>query len=184
MFKTRQQQALTYELKFYSFCRENKLSYVYLDTDNAKKEIFLKNPGGKSPDFLCYKNSKNIFVEVKTHTILTSESRHKKMVQAVLEKKNKGLSGTTIFEPFNPIPELKVVFDGYLRSSSRKFKNIKDDYNFPRVLLLDGIQIEEIDICRIYLGLYWNVDEKKFIKKHSGLLDSTGSSVSAIVSQL
>src|SRR3990167_9364934 len=61
------------------------------------------------------------------NTLLTNEARDKAMTQIIQAKKSAGLSGTTIFDPFDPRPELKGVFDGYLRDASRKFKNIKEN---------------------------------------------------------
>ncbi|OHB18023.1 MAG: hypothetical protein A2544_02680 [Candidatus Zambryskibacteria bacterium RIFOXYD2_FULL_43_10] len=177
----RQQKGESHETKFISFCSKNKIKCIYLDANTEKKKKYLKDQQGKSPDFLCQKNNKSIFVEIKTHTLLTNEARNSKMLKTIKAKKSLGLSGTTIFEPFDPLPELKGVFEGYLRGASKKFKNIKDKYSFQRVLLLDGIQIEEIDICRIFLGKLLDVDRNTYIKKEKGLLDSTGSNVSAIV---
>lgn len=177
----RQKQANLYELKFENFCNQNKIKFVRLDRDGKAKEKFLKNPEGKSPDFLCQKNTKTILVEIKTHTLLTNEARHKSMIQTIQTKKAAGLSGPTFFPAFDLTPELKIPFDGYLRDASKKFKNIKDKYLFPRVLLLDGVQIVETDIHRIFFGENWNIDNNKYIKQYDGLLDSTGSNVSAIV---
>ncbi len=178
---TRQKQADSYELKFETFCNKNRIEFIHLDRDKKARKKFLKTPAGKSPDFICQKNNKNIFVEIKTHTLLTNEARNKTMIQTIQAKKAAGLSGTTIFSPFDPTPELKIPFEGYLRDASKKFKNIKDEYSFPRVLLLDGIQIVKTDICRIFLGKNLCVDNGEYIKECRGLLDSTGSNVSAIV---
>jgi hypothetical protein len=175
----RQQRGKSYETKFIDFCSKNKIKCIYLDTSIKEKKKYLKNKQGKSPDFLCQKNNKSIFVEIKTHTLLTNEARNNEMLQIIKTKKSNGLSGTTIFKPFDPLPELKGVFEGYLRGASRKFKNIKEEYSFPRILLLDGIQVEEIDICRIFLGKLWDVYGKTYIKKEIGLLES--SNVSAII---
>lgn len=178
----RQKQGGSFQIKFESYCNNKNIEFIPLDSSNRNvKENFLKDPNGMCPDYLCMKNNKSIFVEVKTHTILTNESRNKQMTQAILAKKSSGPSGTTIFLPFDPTPELTTPFKGYLRKAGKKFKNIKDQYNFPTVLLLDGIHIEQTDINRIFAGFNWDVDKEKFCKTHQGLLDSTGSNVSAIV---
>src|SRR3989344_1420817 len=134
----RQQKGESHETKFISFCSKNKIKCIYLDANTEKKKKYLKDQQGKSPDFLCQKNNKSIFVEIKTHTLLTNEARNSKMLKTIKAKKSLGLSGTTIFEPFDPLPELKGVFEGYLRGASKKFKNIKDKYSFQRVLFLDS----------------------------------------------
>lgn len=177
----KQEQADYYERKFETFCGKNKIKFIRLDGDKRAQKKFLKNQLGKSPDLLCQKNSKGIFVEIKTHTLLTNDARDKTMAKIVQAKRVVGLSGTTIFSPFDPTPELKIPFESYLRVASKKFKNIKDEYNFPKVLLLDGIQIVETDIYRIFLGADWDVDRNEYVKKYSGLLNVTGSNVSAIV---
>lgn len=178
--KVRQKQSDLYERRFEDFCRKNNIQFTSLDKDNEAQKRFLKNPRGKSPDYLCQKNGENIFVEIKTHTILTNEARNRQMVQTIRAEKAAGLSGAIFFGSFDPIPELKIPFEGYLRDASKKFKNIKDESSFPRILLIDGVQIEEIDILRIFVGSLWNVDRNCYVKKETGLLDKTGSNVSAI----
>lgn len=181
----RQKQANSYELNFENFCSENGIGFIRLDRDKEAQERFLENPRGKSSDFLCQKNDKHIFVEVKTHTLLTNEARNKAMVQTIQAKKAAGLSGTTLFEPFDPIPELKVPFEGHLRDASKKFKNVKEEYNYPRILLLYGMHVERFDAHAVFLGAYpsFRMDGSYagLKKEHKGLFDSTGSSVSALV---
>ena len=107
------------------------------------------------------------------------------MTEIIRAKKAKGLSGTTIFDPFDPRPELRGVFEGYLRDASNKFKNIKEAYRFPRVLLLNSHHAIEIDIQAIFWGaypsFYQNGEYAGLKKEHRGLFDSTGTNVSAVI---
>lgn len=176
----RQQKGKSAEMNFETFCNRNEIFCERIEDMPATRKKVLQNSEGKCPDFLCTKNENKIFVEVKNHTLLTNEARNKAMVQTIQAKKAAGLSGTTIFDSFDPVPELKVPFEGYLRDVSKKFKNIKTEFNFQRILLLDGIQILEHDICNIFLGALLDVDRGEYIKNHTGLLDLTGSNVSAI----
>lgn len=181
----RQKQADSDECNFEKFCINGKIKFIRLDKNKEAQIKFLHNPRGKSPDFWCQKNDRCVFVEIKTHTLLTNEARKKVMTQIVQTKKAAGLSGTTIFNPFDPIPELNVPFEGYLRDSSKKFKNIKSEYAFPRILLLSSFSAENHDIPAIFLGAYpsflKNGAYAGLSKIHRGLFDFTGSNVSALV---
>lgn len=181
----RQEQASSYERNFEDFCNKSGIEFIRLDQDKEAQGRILKNPCGKIPDFLCQKGNKHIFVEVKTHTLLTNEARNKAMILTIQAKKAAGLNGTTIFEPFDPIPELKIPFEGYLRDASKKFKNIKEEYNFSRILLLYGMHVERFDAHAVFLGAYpsFRIDGSYagLKKEHPGLFDSTGSNVSALV---
>jgi len=188
--QNRQQKGLSSEIIFEKFCNKNGVSCIWLERDNEARIKFLENPQGKCPDFLCSKDNNQIFVEVKTHTLLTNMAREKIVNRKIIEFKAAGLSGGPTSEPFDPIPELKVPFEGYLRKASEKFKNIDNKNKFPRVLLLDGFLLGGFDIPVIFLGVYpsYRKDYKEnnlvyvgLSKKHFGLFDSTGSNVSAIV---
>lgn len=182
--KHRRKQSIISESNFEEFCKRNKIEFICLDKDEDGKKKFLKIYQGKSPDYWCRKDNKEIFVEVKTHTLLTSEKRNTKMIKTIQNKKDEGLSGSTLFEPFNPIPELKIPFGGYVKKATKKFKNIKEKYNFPRILLLDSFSIKDHDIPAVFAGLYpsffQNGDHAGWSKKDYGILDSVGS-VSAVV---
>ncbi len=181
----RQQQGSFAEFDFEKFCKENGISCVLLEKDQEAREKVLKDSKSKCPDFLCVKNGCQIFVEVKTHTLFTNEARNRMMSKIVQTKKAAGLSGTTIFDSFDPRPELKVPFEGYLRDTSKKFKNIKGEFNFPRILLLKSSFVENRDFPAIFWGAYpsFRMDGTYagLSKTHRGLFDSTGSNVSAVV---
>lgn len=181
----RQQKGSDSEFSFEKFCKERNILCTRLEQDETARKEFLKDSNGKCPDFLCFNNGIQIFVEVKTHTLLTNEARNKEMTQIIQAKQSAGLSGTTMFEPFDPRPELKIVFEGYLRNASNKFKNIKEIHKFPRVLLLRSHHANEFDIQAIFLGAYPSFNRggkfAGFKKTHNGLFDSTGSNVSAVI---
>ena len=183
--KWRQQKGLDAESHFAKFCKESEISCIKLENSEKKRKELLKDPSGPCPDFLCAKSENQIFVEVKTHTLLTNEARNRKMTQVIQAKKEAGLSGTTIFSPFDPRPELKGVFSGYLRNASKKFKNTKEIYKFPRILLINSHHANEFDVNAIFWGAYpsfYQGGEYAGLKKeHAGLFDSTGSNVSAII---
>ena len=120
--RLRQQQALFAESDFKKFCQKSNISCVELEKNREARLIVLKNSDGKCPDFLCIKGESRIFVEVKTHTLFTNEVRNKMMSKIIQKKKAAGLSGTTIFDLFDPRPELKGVFGGYLKNASKKFR--------------------------------------------------------------
>ena len=173
---------------FARFCYEKGISFISLDENSVEREKFLKNPKGKCPDFFCTKNNLSMFVEVKTHTLLTNMAREKSMRDKYSASKSGSSSITMLSGPFNPVPELKVPFKEYLRDSSDKFKNIKSEHGFPRVLLLSGFHIERFDVHAVFSGKYEGykkVDDKLvyigMVKEHNGLFDSTGSNVSAVV---
>lgn len=182
----RQEKADFDERTFEIFCSKNGIELICLDKDTTGREKFLKEPSGKSPDYLCQKDGQSIFVEVKTHTLLTNEARNREMIQTIQKKKAAGMSGTTIFQLSDPILELKSPFVGYLKSASKKFKNIKEEYSFfPRILLLNVCSFRISDVRAVFSGLYPSFRQDGnfagFSKVHPGLLDSTGKSVSALV---
>ena len=183
--KLRQQKGIDTEVDFENFCDQNNIIYSKIESDVSERKDKLKKPVGKCPDYLCLKNGFHIFVEIKTHTLLTNEARNKYMKGVIYDKKAAGLSGTTMFEPFDPRPELKGVFDGYLRNASKKFKNIKEEFDFPRVLLLNSQSVYEHDITALFWGAYPSFkrggEYACLLKLHPGLFDQTGSNVSAIV---
>jgi hypothetical protein len=177
------------EQKFEEFCKQSKISCIYLEKEGDIRRKFLENRNGKCPDFLCSKGNKNIVVEVKTHTLLTNMAREKFINRRIEELRAAGIRSGITSEPFDPIPELKIPFEGYLRDASDKFKNLKIK-DYPRVLFLDGFGIKWLDVHAIFRGEYpaYRKDYKKnelvyvgFSKTHKGLFDSTGSNVSAVI---
>lgn len=182
--KYRQEQAHSHERNFETFCNKNRIGFIYLDKDKNAQEMFLVDPRGKSPDYLCKKDDQSVFVEVKTHTLLTNEARNTTMMRTIQAKKVTGLNATTIFPLSDPIPELKSPFMGYLKDASKKFKNVKKELNFPRILLLNVLSFRISDIRAVFDGQYPSFRQDGslgFSKVHRGLLDSTGSNVSALV---
>lgn len=181
----RQQKGSDSEFSFDKFCKERNISCTRLEQDEIARKKFLKDSNGKCPDFHCSNKGIQIFVEIKTHTLLTNEARDKEMARVILAKKSTGLSGTTIFGPFDPRPELKAVFEKYLRNASSKFKNIKEGCNFPRILLLNSHHANEFDIQAIFWGAYPSFYQgggyAGLKKMHRGLFESTGSNVSAVI---
>lgn len=181
----RQKKGSDAEFNFEKFCEENGIVCTGLEGDETKRQGFLEDANGKCPDFLCEKNEVRFFVEVKTHTLLTNEARNREMTQIILAKKLAGLSGTTMFDMFDPRPELSGVFEGYLRDASNKFKNVKKIFKFPRVLLLNSHHAIEFDIQAIFWGAYPSFYQggkcAGLKKKHRGLFDSTGTNVSSVI---
>lgn len=183
--KYRQEQAHSHEGHFEVFCNKSKIEFLSLDKNrNAQKE-FLRDPSGKSPDYLCQKDGRSIFVEVKTHTLLTNEGRNTTMLRTIKAKRDAGLSATTIFPLSDPVQELKSPFVGYLKDANKKFKNIKNEHSFPRILLLNILPFRISDVRAVFAGLYPSFQQDGsfagFSKVHRGLFDSTGSNVSALV---
>jgi len=88
----------------------NRLDGIY---SLSLRKKYLKDPEGKCPDFICSKNNKYVFVEVKTLTNFTNAAREKRMEDRVVEV-------------FDPLPELKGPLRTFLKNASNKFKNIKE----------------------------------------------------------
>ncbi|MBU4368596.1 hypothetical protein KJ575_02695 [Patescibacteria group bacterium] len=189
MMKYKQQKAKKSEINFSDFCKQRKIECTALDdsNNNLQRQKFLINPNGKCPDFWCQKNNQEIFVEVKTLTNITNAKREKQMDGEI----KKGLKdGKKIIKlpDFNPIPELKGPLENFLKDASSQFKNIKEDYNFPKILLLCDV-INSHFVCHtIFLGAYdsyskvgGKLNYAGMRKKEQGLFDKTGLNVSALV---
>ena len=148
--------------------------------------MYLTEPGRKSPDFLCIKNELSLFVEIKTRTTFASDTKMREITKEARAKKATGQSGIASFS-FDPIADAKNTFIYYAKNASMKFKNIKKEFNFPRVLILCGY-INSTDVNVIYFSRkdnYKLMDNKLIynglVKDGPGVLDSTGSNISAIV---
>jgi len=183
--KIKQNKAIEAEVMFEEYCKEHNVEYIKLDNYN-KRDEFLINPNGKSPDFYCKKNGKEIFVEVKMLTNLTNAKREKIMMEDAKQTHDKG-SLVGPMRMFNPDEELQGPMETFLKSSSSKFKNLKFDY--PKILLLNGF-FGNIDfaIHSIFLGAYDSFSKKngklEFVGKRKikrALFDKTGSNVSAVI---
>lgn len=183
----KQQKSLKSESMFENFCQSNNITYKKLDDPINQKfrNDFLKMDNGKCPDFWCQKDWKQIFVEVKTLTNLTNQKREDSMDAAWKELKSKWLSHGPI-EVFNPIPEIQWPFTTFLKDTSKKFKNIKDEFDTPRVLFLNWVFGNmRFTTHAIFIWAYDSY-AKGWIyvgmrKKERGLFDKTGSSVSGII---
>ncbi len=190
MIKYKQQKAKKSEIDFSDFCKQRKIEYEVLDNlDNKfQRRKFLINPNGKCPDRWCRKKNQEIFVEVKTLTNITNAKREKQINEAIKNGLRNGQNIIQTSEVFNPIPELKGPFETFLRDASSKFKNIKNNYNFPKILLLNNVINIRFACYSIFLGEYDSYSkingELEYVgmrKKERGLFDKTGSSVSALV---
>jgi hypothetical protein len=187
----KQQKAVNTEADFENFCQKNDIIHIKMDRleNTEPRRMLLKNKDGKCPDFWCKKDGKEIFVEMKTLTNLTNEKREKMIEKAtekiVTEKRPFGMvSGV-----FDPIPEMQGPFTTMLKDASKKFKNLKDELETPRILFLHGIFFNaRFTIHAIFLGAHdsYRKENGKLVyagltKGKTGLFDKTGSNVSAIV---
>ena len=188
MKKYKQQKAEQSEINFSDFCKQRKTECIALDNIKFQRQKFLIKPNGKCPDFWCKKDNQEIFVEVKTLTNLTNAKREKQINKKIEEGIKIGKNFIRTSEMFNPTIELKGPFETFLRSASSKFKNIRKNYNFPKILLLCDVINIRFECHAIFLGAYDSyskVDGKlKYVgmrKKKRGLFDKTGSNVSALI---
>jgi len=183
--KTKQGLAQKTEVDFEGFCRRNGICYEKIDEPKnmVSKKKFLRDVEGKCPDFWCKKNGKEIFVEVKTLTNLTNQKREESMEKLIEENRSKSLP---CVEVFDPTPEIRGPFKGFLKKASKKFKNLRCDLVQPRILFIDGMfEIDRFTINTLFLGAYDTYNTKLTYtglrKKEKGLFDETGSNVSAVM---
>jgi hypothetical protein len=188
----KQQRALESELNFENFCQKNNIEYKKIDDSKSYvwKKKFLKNVHGKCPDFWCKIKNKEIFVEIKTLTNLTNEKREISIEKEIKKIKNNGLPGGMVSEVFSPTPEIEGPFTTFLKDSSSKFKNLKDELSQPRILFINKIFGSNIRfaINALFLGAYdsYKKESGKLVyaglnKTKRGLFDKTGSNVSAVI---
>lgn len=179
------------EINFSDHCQQRKIKCVKLDAPNnqSQRRNFLIQPSGKCPDFLCKVEGKNIFVEVKTLINFTGAAREKSIKES---NKASRVAGNFIhFSPlFEPIPELKRTLKTSLKDVQKKFKNIKEEYKYPCVMLLCDVFGIELIGHQIFLDAYESYMEKdeKLVycgwqktEREQGLFDKIGSNVSAVV---
>lgn len=178
------------EDNFSSFCEKNNIFCQKLDLVENKslRNIYLKNPEGNCPDFLIKKENLSCFVEVKTLTNITNAKREKEIdkKRESLQKNHK--SGTILNDTVDFYSELWGPFRTFVQSSSNKFKNIKINYSYPRILLISGFNVDQIRMSALFHGSYLSyklVNSKLecigFQKKKAGLFDKTGSNISAVI---
>lgn len=172
------------------FCNKNGILCQKLDYIESKRLRikYLKDPKGKCPDFLIAKESLSCFVEVKTLTNLTNAKREKEMDEQREILRKSGKNGILLNGVFNPVLELGGPFRTFIQSASGKFKNLKVEYKYPRILLLSGFMINLFSVHALFVGAYQSfkkVDEKLqyigFQKTRPGLFDKTGSNISAVI---
>lgn len=189
----KQEKSFNAEKFFSKFCEDNHIICEKLDIqiEPSKKlrEKFLQDVNKKRPDFWCKKSEKEIFVEVKTLTNITNQKRQQTIEKNIetIQKEGKKFGFTS--EVFDPIPELKNPITTILKDASNKFKNIKSNINFPRILFINGIfGNPRFTTNAVFLGAYNSYAKRDgklvnigFRKKENGLLDNTGSNVSAII---
>lgn len=187
---SRMEKSKKSEDNFFDFCSKNKISCQKLDNieSDISKNKYLNNPKGNCPDFLITKGDLSCFVEVKTLTNFTNAKREKE-----IDKKRELLqqscqSGVLVSDVIDFTSELKGPFRTFVQSASAKFKNIKPEYLYPRILLLDGFTVDEHSVNAIFNGSYRSyikVNNKLqcigFQRKKSGLFDKTGSNISAVI---
>jgi len=187
----KQETALATENSFEQFCQKNNIEYSKLDLQKNKsaRNKYLINPMGKCLDFWCKKEGKEIFIEVKTLTNLTDQKREVIIEAAIDDIKSKKLPGGITSEAFDPIPELEGPFTTFLKDASSKFKNIRSNFQHPKILFLDGVAMpKRIILNAIFYGAFDSYKRKgsKLVtaglqKTKRGLFDKTGSNVSALI---
>ena len=166
------------ENKLIKFFLQNKVTYIKLDEENEiNKSEFLIDSKWKCPDFYWNINWEELFIEVKTITNTTNQSREEKIRK-------------WITEVFEPRTEFIWPMESLLKDTSNKFKNISTKYKeIPRILFVDGIFWEQKHfICSIFWGIYetytltWESSGNwGWRKSERWLLDRTGSNISAII---
>ncbi len=188
----KQEKASNTEDNFELFCQKNYDDFSKLDNINNLKEKtkFLTNPSGKCPDFWCKEKGKEIFVEVKTLTNLTNKAREDQMDRAAKRIQKAGLGGGILSPVFDPTPELEGPFTKFIKDSSSKFKNIKNEITAPRVIFLDAglFGNSRFTTHALLLGAYdsYAMEDNELVyaglkKEKRGLFDKTGSNVSALI---
>ncbi|MFA5838374.1 MAG: hypothetical protein WC849_00305 [Candidatus Paceibacterota bacterium] len=176
------------ENDFSSFCKKNNIFCQKLDlVENESLRIkYLINSKGNCPDFLIKKEKLFCFVEVKTLTNFTNAKREKEIDtrREALQKKHQ--SGIIINDTIDFYTELWGPFKTFIQSCSKKFKNIKDKYKYPRLLLVGGSNVDQIRMSALFHGSYLSYDIRLekwigFQKKKIGLFDKMGSNISAVI---
>jgi len=196
--KIKQQTAKKFEIGFSDFCDDNVIEFERLDDSGSEfqRGNFLIDINGESPDFWCRKDNQEMFVEVKTLVNITNDKRERQMNKAIESGRKEGKSYFPICAPFNLIPELMGPLESSLKKASSQFKNIKEEFDFPRILLLSNVLGINSNALAIFLGYPFYISKQKMSlgtyfevgknfqyidKLERGLFDKTGSNVSAVV---
>nr|MDA3815212.1 hypothetical protein [Patescibacteria group bacterium] len=86
------------------------------------------------------------------------------------------------------VKELEAPLKTFLKNSSAKFKNLKNELSQPRILFINGVFGARFNINALFLGVYdsYKKENGKLVyaglnKTKKGLLESTGSNVSAVI---
>jgi hypothetical protein len=182
------QESQQTENNFSNFCKDKGICCCKLDDEKSQsfRTKYLKEPKSNCPDFLIEKNNKHCFVEVKTLTNFTNAKREKEINtrRELLQKNHQ--SGIILNDTVDFYSELWGPFTTFIRSSSKKFKNIKADFEYPRLLLVGGFNVDQIRMSALFHGSYLSYDLKLqkwvgFQKKKAGLFDKIGSNISAVI---
>lgn len=186
MKKDKQQKAERSEIEFSNFCGRKGIECIKLDKKENKflRKKFLINPDGDCPDFWCKKNNEEIFVEVKTLINIVKDETQKRMDEYV-ERVLKDKSGFVRIK-IDPLKkEYEKRLENNLRSASKQFKNIKERYNYPKILLSANVVSSRFILNANFLGAYDSCSKnRKYVglqKKERGFFDKTGSNVSALI---
>src|SRR3989344_997589 len=182
------QDAEKTETDFSKFCDDNGIACNKLDIpENRPLRVeYLKNADSNCPDFLIKKDERFCFIEAKTLTNFTNAKRQKEIDarREALHKKRQ--SGIILNDTIDFYTELWGPFKTFIQSTSKKFKNIKEKYKYPRLLLVGGSNVDQIRMSALFHGSYLSYDIKLekwigFQKKKMGLFDKMGSSISAVI---
>ena len=182
------QESQKTENDFSNYCKGSGISCYKLDDIGGQsfRAKYLEIPDSNCPDFLIEKSDKRCFVEVKTLTNFTNAKREKEINtrREFLQKNHR--SGIVLNDTIDFYSELWGPFTTFIRSSSRKFKNIRENYKYPRLLLVGGFNVDQIRMSALFHGSYLSYDLTlgKWVglqKKKMGLFDKIGSSISAVI---
>lgn len=184
----RVQEARKTESDFSKFCEVNSIFCQKLDILENKplREEYLKNADGNCPDFLIKKGDRFCFVEAKTLTNFTNLKREKEIDVRREALQRKRQSGIILSDTIDFYTELWGPFKTFIQSCSKKFKNIKDKYEYPRLLLVGGFNVDQTRVSALFHGSYLSYDIRQerwigYQKKKAGLFDKIGSNISAVI---
>jgi hypothetical protein len=182
------QESQKTEDDFSNFCKGKGISCYKLDGKESQsfRIKYLEKPNSNCPDFLIEKNDKHCFVEVKTLTNFTNAKREKEITRKREFFQKNRQSGIILNDTIDFYTELWGPFTTFMRSCSKKFKNIKSNYGYPKLLLVGGFNVDQIRMSALFHGSYLSYDLKLekwvgFQKKKIGLFDKLGSSISAVI---
>lgn len=179
------------ETDFLDYCAKNNIFCAKLDsTENfILRKKYLIDRAGPCPDFLITKENISCFVEAKTLTNLTNAKREKEIDRRREFLQKNRQSGILTEGVVDVYSELKGPFRTFIQSAGKKFKNIKSEFTYPCLLLLNGgINVDQITVNGVFAGMFVTYrligDSTQcagFQKNKRGILESSGSSISAII---